>query len=251
MIKAVIQKRRKEQANGENKSYDDVLEVLLNSTYPDGTKYTESDVTGMLVALMLAGQHTSNVTLSWLVINALSDPQVKKRVVEEVEGKFSSAREVDFDVLKEMEYMDNCIKESLRIRAPIILVFRKALKNFTYENYEIPKGTLVATSPLVFSSSDKSPFSEPHVYNPDRFSRELAEDKKERYSYYPFSLGRHACIGEKFAYLQIKTVLSTILKYYDLEVVGTRADYQADYTSLMAGPKGHVKVNYRRKRKIE
>jgi len=200
---------------------------------------------------MLAGQHTSNVTLSWLVINALSNPQVKKQVVEEVEAKFSSAKEVDFDVIKDMEYMDNCIKESLRIRAPIILVFRKALKNFTYENYEIPKGTLVAASPLVFSNSEKSPFTDPHVYNPDRFSREVAEDKKERYSYFPFSLGRHACIGEKFAFLQIKTVLATLLKYYDLEVVGTRADYQADYTSLMAGPKGQVKVNYRRKRKIE
>jgi len=63
-------------------------------------------------------------------------------------------------------------------------------------------------------------------------------------------LGRHACIGEKFAYLQVKAVLSTILKHYDLELEykGSPSKYPVDNSSLIASAKTPVTVLYRKKK---
>lgn len=241
VFKAIINNRRAE--NKPQESYDDVLDALMKATYPDGKAVTDNEIAGMLVALTLAGQHTSNVTSTWLAIYALSDPKIMSKLLEEQErlGK----EELTYESVKDMTYLENCMKEVLRLRPPIILIFRKAIVDFIYKNYRIPAGTLVCVSPAVYALTEKSPFVNPLEFNPDRYDNQ--EDKKERYSYFPFSLGRHACIGEKFAFLQVKTVFSTILKHYDLELVGKRSDYPVDNSSLIAQAKGPVLVQYRKK----
>jgi len=244
MFKAIINHRRKQD---DNKEYDDVLWALMNATYPDGSTFSDSDIAGLLVALMLAGQHTSNVTSTWMAIYTLSNPDIKRKLLEEQQTLVKDKDSINYDSVKDMTYLENCMKEVLRMKPPIIVVWRKVMKTFTYKDYEIPAGTLVCTSPPCYAMLDKSPFKNPQQFNPDRYSPAERQDKVERYTYFPFSLGRHACIGEKFAYLQVKTVLATILNDYEVTLQGSVKDYPVDNTSLIACAKGPVKVSYKKK----
>ena len=65
---------------------------------------------------------------------------------------------------------------------------------------------------------DPAVFPNPEKYDPDRFSR--AENEKwHPYAFIPFSAGGRNCIGQKFAEMEQRVALSTILRSY--EVLGT------------------------------
>jgi len=56
-------------------------------------------------------------------------------------------------------------------------------------------------------------------------------------------LGRHKCIGENFALLQVKSLISIILKYYDMEYLGEIPD--PSYASMVVGPAPPNLVKYK------
>lgn len=248
MFSAILKTRRQNNFKG-----DDVLQVLMDNRYDDGTPLTDDEIVGNLIALMIAGQHTSNITSSWLIINLLSDKKIHQRALDEqlkvFGGEEHFGESVNYDKVKDMNFIHSCMKETLRLNPPIIVIWRTADVDFKYKDYVIPKGTLVTVSPAAYPLIPNSVYTgDKAAFDPDRFSAERAEDHKELYSFFPFSAGRHACIGEKFAYLQVKTIFSILLRTFELELVGTKKDYPVDNTSLLAAPVGPIRLKYTRRK---
>jgi len=206
----------------------------------------EEEIAGLSVALMLAGYHTSNITSSWLGIHLLAHSSVLEAVMQEQE-KVVGDGPLDFEKIKKMELLENCMSESLRLRPPIILIWRVAVQNFQLKGYVIPKGSLVCVSPATRHRSETI-YTKPNEYDPWRFTAERMENKKENYGFLPFSTGDHYCVGEKFAFLQVKCIWSIILRNYDVKLVGTVADYPVDHKTLMAGPIKPVKITFKKRK---
>lgn len=221
---------------------EDMIHTLMNSEYPGGVQVPDDQIAGMCVALLLAGQHTSNVTSTWTGCHMLMYPHIMQKVMEEHNRVFPFDKpfEIDYEKYKQLPYMNNVIKETLRVRPPIIMVVRKAEVDIPYKQYVIPKGSLVGVSPALSMRLPEF-YSNPDEFDPDRFSPERAEGNKP-YSYLAFSAGRHACIGEKFAYLQIAVIWSVLLRRYKFELVNKNV--QPDYTTLIVAPIGPVTVKY-------
>jgi len=234
----IIDKRRKNDEHPE-----DMLQTLIESSYDDGTPLTDNDVCGMMTALMLAGQHTSNVSSTWLGIYILTNPEILARVIKELDEQWPKGTELDYQKLNNLTFLNNCLKETLRLRPPIILVMRKVLQDLQYKDKIIPKGAFACVSPGVCHMLEEY-FPKPEVFDPDRFSKERQEDKKHPYSYIAFSASRHSCIGEKFAYVQIKTIWALFLRKYQLKLAMDKIE--PDYTTLIVGPKPPVTVKYQK-----
>lgn len=250
IFKKVITSRRASAAKE-----DDILQVLIDSRYRNvygGRATTDNEIAGLLIALLFAGQHTSSVTSSWTGYRMLANPQWWKAAQEEQRHVMAAHGDVlDMDVLNGMNTLHLNIQEALRMNPPLIMVMRLAKEAFpvttsTGKTFVVPKGHIVAASPT-FAHRLPHIFKEPDEYQPDRYLPPREEDKPVKLSYVGFGGGRHACMGQNFAYLQIKTLWSVMLRNFEFELLDPVPE--PDYTSMVIGPKA-CRVRYRRKKLV-
>lgn len=157
---------------------------------------------------------------------------------------------LDHDILAEMDVLYRCIKEALRLHPPLIVLLRSNHRDFTVtdgngKEYLIPKGHVVATSPA-FANRLPHVFKNPDAYDPDRFVPGREEDKVAgAFSYISFGGGRHGCLGEPFAYLQIKAIWSHLLRNFEFELISPFPEI--DWNAMVVGVKDKVMVRYKRR----
>ncbi|XP_052205248.1 sterol 14-demethylase isoform X2 [Diospyros lotus] len=233
------------------KSENDMLQCFMDSKYKCGRQTTESEVTGLLIAALFAGQHTSSITSTWTGAYLLTNKKYLSAVLDEQKNLVEKhGNKVDHDTLSEMEVLYRCIKEALRLHPPLIMLLRSSHSDFSVKTregkeYDIPKGHIVATSPA-FANRLSHIYKDPDMYDPDRFAPGREEDKTTgAFSYISFGGGRHGCLGEPFAYLQIKAIWSHLLRNFEFELVSPFPEI--DWNAMVVGVKGKVMVRYKRR----
>jgi len=87
-----------------------------------------------------------------------------------------------------------------------------------------------------------SVFTRPNEFEPERFNVDRPETKVP-YAYLGFGGGMHACMGQQFGLLQVKTIVSILLRHYKLEPVDKEFP-EPDYAAMVVGPKNHLMVKY-------
>lgn len=243
----VIQARRE---NGVTEP--DVLQTFIDARYKDGSRLTNDQVLGMLIAVLFAGQHTSSITSTWTGLLSIANKEKVMPVLEaeqrKVMGKHGT--KIDFDILSEMDELHFAIKEALRMHPPLIMLLRMCHVPFKVtttkgKEFVVPKGHIVATSPA-FAHRMDGVFPEADSYKPERFREPNPEDKNQFASFIGFGGGRHGCMGETFAYMQIKTIWSILLRNFEFDLVGKLPE--PDYEGMVVGPKGSCAVRYKRRK---
>ena len=233
------------------KSENDMLQCFMDSKYKDGRPTTEAEVTGLLIAALFAGQHTSSITSTWTGAYLFRHKEFLSAVLDEQKNLMKKhGNKVDHDILSEMDVLYRCIKEALRLHPPLIMLLRSSHSDFSVttkdgKEYDIPKGHIVATSPA-FANRLPHIYKDPNRYDPDRFAVGREEDKVAgAFSYISFGGGRHGCLGEPFAYLQIKAVWSHLLRNFEFELISPFPEI--DWNAMVVGVKGKVMVRYKRR----
>ncbi|RID80602.1 hypothetical protein BRARA_A03253 [Brassica rapa] len=237
------------------KSENDMLQCFIESKYKDGRQTTESEVTGLLIAALFAGQQTSSITSTWTGAYLMKYKEYSSAALDEQKKLIEKhGDKIDHDILSsEMNVLYRCIKEALRLHPPLIMLMRASHSDFNIttrdgKTYDIPKGHIVATSPA-FANRLPHIFKNPDSYDPDRFSPGREEDKAAgAFSYISFGGGRHGCLGEPFAYLQIKAIWSHLLRNFELELVSPFPEM--DWNAMVVGIKGNVMVRYKRRQLV-
>ncbi|KAM7245592.1 hypothetical protein CapIbe_004118 [Capra ibex] len=236
-----IQKRRE---SGEK--IDDILQTLLESTYKDGRPLTDDEIAGMLIGLLLAGQHTSSTTSAWMGFFLARDKTLQEKCFSEQKTVCGeNLPPLSYDQLKDLNLLDRCIKETLRLRPPIMTMMRLAKTPQTVAGYTIPPGHQVCVSPTV-NQRLKDSWVERLDFNPDRYLEDSLASG-EKFAYVPFGAGRHRCIGENFAYVQIKTIWSTMLRLYEFDLIDGYFP-TVNYTTMIHTPENPV-IRYKRRSK--
>jgi sterol 14-demethylase len=234
-----------------NRVEEDVLQNLMDSKYKDGRPTTEAEVTGLIIAILFAGKHTSTTSSTWTGARLLSHTECLEAALEEQQTILKKHGDnIDYDTLLEMSFLHCFIKEALRMHPTAPMFLRKVRKNFTvrtregYE-YEIPSGHTIA-SPLVINHNIPYIYKDPNVYDPHRFGHGREEDRVGgKFTYNAFSGGRHACPGEAYAYMQVKVIWSHLLRNFELKLVSSFPE--TNWLKLSPEPRGKVEVSYKRR----
>lgn len=110
--------------------------------------------------------------------------------------------------------------ESLRLYGPVSSLSREASKDIKLGHLDIPKGTTVII-PLLKMHNDKTLWiSDADKFNPMRFSNGVSRAANHPNALLSFSIGPRVCIGQNFAMIEAKTVLTMILQRFRLSLSG-------------------------------
>ena len=223
---------------------DDFMQTLMHARYKDGRALSDDEITGILLTVLFAGQHTSAVLATWTGLELLRAPSYLARVRDEVQDVYREAGAMSLASLKRQETLEHAVRECERLHPPLIMLIRKVLKPLRYRDYSVPAGSLAMVSPAV---SHRLPhvFADPERFSPERFAPPACEDKQHQYALIGFGGGKHRCMGKHFAYLQLKAIWTVLLDRFDFHL--DTAFPAPNYGSWVTGPETPCRLRYRRR----
>ncbi|XP_055604873.1 cytochrome P450 4d1-like isoform X2 [Uranotaenia lowii] len=232
---SVIQSRKKELASKASKTEnaeDDLgirkkvafLDMLLE-TRVDGKPLDDLEVREEVDTFMFEGHDTTTSAISFLLRVLAEHPDVQRKVYDEVRHVIGDdlSTPITLKMLNELNYLDQTIKECLRMYPSVPIFGRKFHENHEINGMIFPKGSNVVFLPY-FMGNDPDYFENPEQFRPERFSVETSAEKNNPYRYVPFSAGPRNCIGQKFAVAEIKSLISKTLRHYELLPSGIAKD---------------------------
>jgi cytochrome P450 len=210
IVHAIIEKRRRS-----DEIHDDVLGTLMAATDETGSKHMDDgQLRDEVMTLFLAGHETIANSMSWALLLLHQHPDVAARVRDEVENVLGG-RAPTFDDLPRLTYLGQVIYESMRLYPPAWIVEREALDDDQLGPWRIRKGTIVAVSPFIMHRSPAL-WNDPDRFDPDRFAPDRI-DERSKHAYFPFGAGPRVCIGNHFALMEAKLILSMVLSRYAVD----------------------------------
>ena len=241
----IIRERR--EAGGE-KNEEDMVWNLMSCVYKNGNPVPDEEVAHMMIALLMAGQHSSSSTAAWIVLRMATCPEIMDELYQEqVRILGEDLPPLTYEGLQKLDLHSKVIKETLRIHAPIHSIIRAVKNPMPVDGtpYVIPTTHNVLSSPGVTARSEEF-FPQPMKWNPHRWDEDVtAKDEDEEQidygyglvskgtnsPYLPFGAGRHRCIGEQFAYVQLGAILAALVRQFRFSNPADRNDIpETDYS---------------------
>ncbi|CAE6495283.1 unnamed protein product [Rhizoctonia solani] len=221
---------------------NDIMSMLLkqNEVVPPEDQMTEEEIQAQVNGLLFGGLDTTSAALARILHLLAQHPDVQARLRAEIrEAHGLYGKELDYDQLNSLKYLDAVCRESLRLWSPAQLTERVAGKDWNLplkypvkskdgrtmiSNLPIKKGTHLYLS-LGSVNRDKQTWGEDaDQFNPSRWLKPLSSsvtDSKIPGVYsniMTFLGGPRSCIGVRFSQLEMKVVLSTLISSFRLEM---------------------------------
>lgn len=238
LVQGIIDRRR---ARGPvPREERDLLDVLIS------IDMDADHVTGIFISMMFAGHHTSSGTAAWALIELMRHPGVMAQVVDELDDLYADGAEVSFASLRAIPHLEAALKETLRLHPPLIILLRVVAEEIELAGHLVPPGTMVAASPRV-SNRIAEDFPDPDAFDPSRYLDPRQEDLQHRWTWIPFGAGKHRCVGNAFAMMQLKAIFSVVLREYTFEMAQPSEDYRDDTSKMVIQLAQPCRVRYRRR----
>ncbi len=210
-IYKAIEERKK---SGER--HDDLLDMLLDTEYEDGSRMSEQQLRDEALILYVAGHETSANALTWAWYLIASHPEIENKLLNSAYQTLGNEKP-SFEKLRELGYSLQVIEEVMRMYPPAWITDREALEDDEIEGVELKKGKDVIAFIYGVHHNEKY-WDKPEEFNPERFT---PENKKKQvpFSYLPFGGGPRLCIGNNFALMEMQFVLVEMVRRYKFEIV--------------------------------
>jgi sterol 14alpha-demethylase len=266
--------RARRDAGGKRESgEEDMIWNLMGCVYKDGTPVPDKEVAHMMIALLMAGQHSSSSTSAWILLRLATRPDIQEELLQEQKDILGEdLPPLTYESIQKLTLNAKVVKETLRLHAPIHSILRRVKSPLriigntatTTKEYMIPTTHTLMSAPGVTSRQEQY-FPEAELWEPHRWDEGhplaytamgLEKEEFEDYGYgmiskgasspyLPFGAGRHRCIGEQFAYVQLGVVLAMMIRLVKLEnLPGAKGVVGTDYSSLFSRPLAPATVRW-------
>ncbi|KXT06234.1 hypothetical protein AC578_9148 [Pseudocercospora eumusae] len=279
---AIIKERREKGEPTSGEKEEDMIWNLMQCQYKNGQTIPDKEIAHMMIALLMAGQHSSSSTSCWILLRLASRPDIQDELLQEQKDVLGvnadgSIKELTYADISRLPLLNQVVKETLRLHAPIHSILRQVKSPMPLEGtpYVIPTTHSLLAAPGATSRMEEH-FPEAMLWEPHRWDENPSEkyahlspkhvkegvaEETEDYGYglvskgaaspyLPFGAGRHRCIGEQFAYVQLQTITSEVIRDFKLyNVDGSDKVVGTDYSSLFSRPLAPAVVRWERREK--
>ncbi|CAL1275672.1 unnamed protein product [Larinioides sclopetarius] len=245
--RSVIQKRKEKYLRGDMKigesKRSSLMDVLMEH-HLQTKDFSEEDIREELITFLIAGHDTTATSITWALYLIGLHPDVQAKIHKELDLVFGDdlERPVTMDDIKNLKYLECVFKESDRLYPAAPFFARDLSDDANISGYFIPKGsTCLVLSHYLHRDEDVFPNAE--VFDPYRFLPGNSTNR-HHYSYVPFSAGPRNCIGQRFATMEMKVIVSSLLRQFIVESLDPR-DVVLPSLKIHLKPSGPVRLRIR------
>ena len=217
-----------------------LMEIKKNPHNLENIELTDSLLTAQAFIFFVAGFETSSSTIGHALYELAQNPHIQDKLQQEIKETYTKNGGVlMYEQLKEMKYLDKVFRETLRKYPALPMLMRQVTVDYTFKGTKIsiPKDTKIWI-PVYAIHHDPDVYPNPDIFDPERFNDDI-DPARHPMSYLPFGSGPRNCIGGRFAHVQSKVGLITILRHHRVEVCEkTTIPYRHDPQQFLITLKG-------------
>lgn len=242
VIKDKIALRRDKNQNQVNRNSKRAafLDLLLDEHFKDPKRLSELEMRWEVNTFIFEGHDTTASAIAFAFHAIGHHPAVQQKIQEELDTVMSDG-ELDLEGLKKLKYLDCVVKETLRLYPSVPFISRKVRSDdLILGEHKIPIGTEVVLW-IYGLHRDPDIFLEPEIFRPERF--EDPHVTRYPFVYTPFSGGPRNCIGQRFANMELKCVLATVLQKFTINSLDSIEDVKIR-TDLILNPTAKIRMKF-------
>jgi cytochrome P450 len=210
-------------------SGNDVLSLLLEARYDDGSQMDDEEVHAQLITLLLAGHETTAITLASCMSRLARHPEVRAKLESELDALAPG------DDVQRLPYLSAVIDETLRIDPIVSDITRIPNADFALDADLTVTQNQVLVVLIEGIHLDPALYPSPLTFRPERF----LERKYAAHEFLPFGGGVRRCIGAAFSDMETKIMLATLVRKTSLSLVSDRPERRVRRNVTM-GPRHGV-----------
>ncbi|MCB1748574.1 MAG: cytochrome P450 [Gammaproteobacteria bacterium] len=225
------------------------LEAMIAAQQAEGIGFSDADVFANVCTLLLAGEDTTANTIAWTVNYLLEYPQHCARARAEVDGVLGSAPIAEaIEQTHEFPFVEAFYNEAMRLKPVAPINAMEPLQDVEMLGHVIPRGTVVMLLNRRIATRDEN-FGHAATFDPERWMHhdDARTEPHDTTTFLPFGTGPRFCPGRNLALLQIRTVLSMLLRNFDVEFASPRQAVEEQLAFAMRP----VNLNVRLHRRVQ
>ena len=173
--------------------------------------------------ILTAGSDTSTYTMQWIIYLLSLYPEYQDIIYDElkqVTNNFNINNPLNFDLTLKLINTQSIIKEALRLYPPVSFFGRKTIQDDTWTcnqtnvTYSWPKDTEMYIIPYLLHRNTKYWGKDALKFDPSRFLSHRRGSQLHNTAWIPFGLGARQCVGFRVAMLEMKIVLSDLVRNF-------------------------------------
>ncbi|XP_050022597.2 cytochrome P450 4V2-like [Dermacentor andersoni] len=198
------------------------IDILLRYSIQVDSSLTDEDIREEVDTFMFEGHDTTAMGIAWSLYLIALYPDVQVKIQKELDSVFKEYFDSDITLegIKELKFLDCVLKECQRLYPSVPVVGRAVNEKMKIGEYTIPENSDID---IVIYALHRDPtvFPDPEAFKPERFLRENAANRHP-YAYIPFSAGPRNCIGQRYASMELKIIVATVLRRFYLKALDHR-----------------------------
>jgi cytochrome P450 len=225
-----------------------LLEAMLSA--PDGgtAAFTDDEIYGNIVTILLGGEDTTANTMAWMMHFMIEHPETQARIqAEAVHAVGNAGMLSQFQDTERLDYIEAVAHETMRLKPVAPLIFLETIEDVKLGDVAIPKQTALMLLTL-YGGLQETHFGGADQFRPERWLEETqasgcAHNTK---AFVPFGAGPRYCPGRQLAILEIKTVMAMLCTAFEVSTAGHASPVNEIFAVTMMPQNVFVRFHRRR-----
>ncbi|XP_066256719.1 cytochrome P450 4C1-like [Euwallacea similis] len=199
----------------ETREIPSVVEMMIQILEANPECFTEKEFVNHVITFIATSQDTQSSTIAFTLMMLGIHKSIQDNVLEELKNILGDNKELHLEDINKLQYLEMCIKESLRLFPLGPFLPRDVMQSFNLGKWTIPTGCAVVLG-VYNVHRDPKHWEKPGEFYPEHFTRE-AVARRHAFAFLPFSNGPRRCIAQQYSYVNMKIIIANLLLNYEVE----------------------------------